>query len=118
VRPRAEAVARVAGRRQGAPEPDIRHEQVQEAGPRHLDAVERVAEALAHDLAEPLGDRARRVPDDRGDQHRRVRGEVAEVGLGRAVELRLGAHVLAGDGASGGEYLAAQRGLGISNHRF
>ena len=57
-------------------------------GPGDLDAVEPVAQQCAELGADLAGDVARRRADDRRQEHRRVRGVVAEARLLRALERR------------------------------
>ncbi len=85
-RPRAPAVARGQHLARRAHVPRVGEEDVQEARPRDLDVIDRGPEALGELLAQALGDLARRRAERRREQHRRVRGVVAETGLLRALQ--------------------------------
>ena len=85
-RPAAELVARLQHGRQRVEVPGLGHEQVEEARPGDLDPLHGGAEPPAELVAQPLGDRARRLAQRGSQQHRRVGGVVAEVGARRAIE--------------------------------
>jgi hypothetical protein len=72
------------GRRRGVP--GVGEEDVEEAGPGDLHALEPLAEPLGQLLAELLRDLARRRLQRRGQQHRSVGGEIAEAGLARLLQ--------------------------------
>ena len=96
-RHRPEALALLAEAGQRPPVPGVGEEQVEEPGAGDLDPVEAPARreiALEH-LAEPRGYVARRFAKGGREEHRRVRAVVAELGLGRSVQRRLGARRLA-----------------------
>ena len=86
----ATVVARSGRLAERATEPGVRQEEVEEARARHLDALERRPEGLGDTLADALRHRARLLAHHRGEQHRRVAREVAEVGSGRALQLGAG----------------------------
>ena len=101
------AAVLVAGRqhvRGGGRVPGVGEEDVQEAGSGHLDALDLLAEPLRQRRAEPLGDLTRRRLQRRRQQHRRVRREVAEPRLARALQRRRGRAVaeVGGGGLHGG----------------
>ncbi len=84
----AVVLARLEQGRERVEVPAVGHEQVEEAGPRDLHALDGLAEPVAEPLAQLLRDRARRLAHGRREQHRRVRGVIAEVRPRRAVELQ------------------------------
>ena len=72
----------------GAVEPALAHEQVEEARARDVDPLDVVAQPFLQLLGERRRDLARRLSLGRRAQHRGVRGVVAELGLRRALEAR------------------------------
>ena len=75
--------------RERVAKPGVGQEQVEEAGARDLDALERVPESGVQRSADALRDLTRRRLQRRCEQHRDVRGEVAELGPRRPLERRL-----------------------------
>ena len=120
-RRRAEVLARLGEALHRAPVPGVGEEEVDEAGAGDLDPLD--AAALAAELAlelgpEAAGDVARVFAERRREQHRRVGAVVAELGLRRPVERRLGAAGLAlAQGAGGLAHRRSQLGDRIGAHR-
>ena len=100
---RAEPLACRSEARHRPPIPLVGEEEVDEARAGDLDALDRVlAELLAQLGREPGGDVARVFAQRRREQHRRVGAVVAELGLGRALQRRLGLGRLAAAQGAGG----------------
>ena len=84
----AEPVALLAQALERVPEPRVGQEQVEEARPRDLGALELHAQAGSEPRPHLLGDLARRRLQRRRQQHRDVRREVAELRPRRPLERR------------------------------
>ena len=87
-RPGAERVAGLQQGLQRADEPVLGQEDVEEARPGHLDALDPLAQPPGQLAGQPLGDLARRRAERGRQQHRGVGRVVAEALLLRALERR------------------------------
>jgi hypothetical protein len=105
---RPEALARVEHAAHGREVPGVGEEQVQEARAGDLDPVDAVAQRLLERGAELLRDRARRLAQERGEQHRRVRRVVAEARLLRALQGEAVGRAVGAQFAGGGLHRGAE----------